>query len=147
MLSTATGKPAEVKVQSSRLCPLLFVVSLSHVIVITFEITDEDAEAPCVMVMGDLTPTTDDDAGFAEQFGPDIYEKQVVIDLNDVSFISSAGINWLLIVNRSFKRAGGRCVICCVPPRVMKAFRLMAIDRALTLADDRDHARQLLKDA
>ncbi|MFO0876704.1 MAG: STAS domain-containing protein [Gemmataceae bacterium] len=48
--------------------------------------------------------------------------QHVVVDMNVVKYISSAGIRPLLTLNKKVRERGGRLILCCLSPEVESVF-------------------------
>ena len=76
-----------------------------------------------------------------------VYQTAVSLDLQDVSFIDSSGIGWLLNHNKRFRESGGKLVIHSIQPNVDNVFRLLNLDQVLNLANDQDDAtKQIIQE-
>ena len=64
----------------------------------------------------------------------------VVVDLQKVSFIDSAGLGTLVGAHRRMRERGGRLRIVRPPPLVARAFELTGLDEVLDMRDDREQA-------
>lgn len=64
----------------------------------------------------------------------------VVVDLQRVTFIDSAGLGTLVGAHRRMRERGGRLRIVRPPPLVARAFELTGLDEVLDLRDDREQA-------
>jgi anti-anti-sigma factor len=88
--------------------------------------------------------TSDDVEGkdpLAGVLGEAGYAARVLLGLEDVNYIDSAGIGWLLRSHHRFRQAGGRLVIHSVPPRVDNVFQMLRMPAVLNLARDERAAR------
>jgi anti-sigma B factor antagonist len=66
--------------------------------------------------------------------------KLVVVDLQRITFIDSAGLGTLVGAHRRMRERGGRLRIVRPPPLVARAFELTGLDEVLELRDDRAQA-------
>jgi len=64
----------------------------------------------------------------------------VVVDLQNITFIDSAGLGTLVGAHRRMRERGGRLRIVRPPPLVARAFELTGLDEVLELRDDRAQA-------
>src|SRR5579872_1701661 len=71
---------------------------------------------------------------FAKLLGPDCFASRVLLNMEQVAFIDSAGIGWLVISHKSFGEAGGILVLYSIPPMVDHVFRLLKMPSVLHLA-------------
>jgi anti-sigma B factor antagonist len=89
-----------------------------------------------VAARGELDLTTV--AEFRETLGGLIVDGQVnlVVDLQDVTFIDSMGLGALVGARRKAHALRGSFAIACRNPTVLRVFRLTGLDRVFTLHDD-----------
>lgn len=64
----------------------------------------------------------------------------IVIDMADVTFISSSGLRVLLLMVRELRRQGGDIRLCAARPQVAEVFHLTGFDRIFELYPTRDAA-------
>jgi anti-anti-sigma factor len=62
--------------------------------------------------------------------------KRVVMDFSAVNAVPSAGIGWLISLNRKFEQGGGKLALHSLRPAVSDSFKFVHIDRILTLCKD-----------
>lgn len=70
---------------------------------------------------------------------------QLVIDLKDVIYISSAGFRTLLITGRAVEQASGRLVLCGIIGQVKKLFDAAAFSELFTILPTLDEAVAILR--
>ena len=68
--------------------------------------------------------------------GPSAYAKRVTLDLNDVSYLDSSGVGWLLACHKRMRQAGGKLVLHSYSPIVSNVFRVLKLERVLDLAEN-----------
>ena len=61
--------------------------------------------------------------------------RSVVVDLNRVDFLDSTGLGVLVGALKRLKLAGGRLALVCDSEKLLKVFRITALDRVFTLPD------------
>ena len=61
-------------------------------------------------------------------------------DLTNTSFIDSTGLAALVAGNNRAKAAGGSVRVVCTQPRILKLFRITALDEVFTIYPDRASA-------
>jgi anti-anti-sigma factor len=59
--------------------------------------------------------------------------REVVVDLSDVTFISSSGLRVLLLLARELRKDGGDVRLCAARPQVAEVFHLTGFDRIFEL--------------
>ncbi|MFN0019085.1 MAG: STAS domain-containing protein [Pirellulaceae bacterium] len=68
--------------------------------------------------------------------GPSAYSKRVMLDLNEVSYLDSSGVGWLLSCHKKMRQGGGRMVVHSYSPIVSNVFRVLKLERVLDLAEN-----------
>jgi anti-anti-sigma factor len=66
--------------------------------------------------------------------------KQIIVDLHDVTFLSSSGLRALLLLARELRKDGGDLVLCALQPQVAEVFHLTGFDQIFTLHHTREEA-------
>ncbi len=74
--------------------------------------------------------------------GPSAYAKRVIMDLNNVSYLDSSGVGWLLSCNKKMKLAGGKLILHSYSPIVSNVLRVLKLERVLDLAADAPSAEK-----
>lgn len=69
---------------------------------------------------------------------------QLLMNMESVDFVNSAGIGALLVLLRLTNQSGGTLVLANVPPRLRRLFNTVGLDRVLPLVDTLDNARNYL---
>jgi anti-anti-sigma factor len=64
-------------------------------------------------------------------------EKQLVVDLGAVEYISSAGLRVLLMLAKKLQGGGGRLVLCAMPDSVRLVFELAGFLSIFEIEDSR----------
>ncbi len=64
----------------------------------------------------------------------------IIVDLHDVTFLSSSGLRALLLLARELRRKGGDLVLCSLQPQVAEVFRLTGFDQIFRLHHTREEA-------
>lgn len=65
---------------------------------------------------------------------------QIVVDLHDVTFLSSSGLRTLLLIARDLRKAGGDMVLCALQPQVAEVFHITGFDQIFELHHTREEA-------
>lgn len=68
--------------------------------------------------------------------GPNGYARRVLVSLEQVRYIDSAGIGWLLSSHKRFQKGGGKLVLHSVPESVMATLKVLRLDTILNIAPD-----------
>jgi anti-sigma B factor antagonist len=63
---------------------------------------------------------------------------QVVVDLSDCEFIDSSGINALVREHSELVEKGGRFIVVCSDPNILKVFEIAGLDRVLEVVSSLD---------
>lgn len=80
----------------------------------------------------------------ADHCGNDIYDKQVLLNLEAVKHIDSTGVEWLLASHKQFQETGGRLVLHSATPTVSQLLKMMRMHLVLNLANDEKSAMEKL---
>ena len=72
---------------------------------------------------------------------------RLVIDFNEVSYISSAGFRTLLITERVVEQASGGMVLCGITGEMLRLFKLAGFYDLFTILPNRDDAVAKLRTA
>jgi anti-anti-sigma factor len=75
--------------------------------------------------------------------GADGYARKVLLNLEQVSFIDSAGIGWLLSVHKRFQKGGGKLILHTLPETIQLTLKVLRLDTVLNIADSEADARAL----
>jgi anti-anti-sigma factor len=78
--------------------------------------------------------------------GPDVYTKQLLIDLTRAPMVDSSGISWLIAAHKRCREKGGRLVIHSYTPPVANTLRLLKMDRVLSLCPSQRDAEALARE-
>jgi anti-sigma B factor antagonist len=113
-----------------------------------FRIRERDAERATILdVEGEIHVST------APQFSEllnatvDAGRTALVLDLTGVSFIDSTGLSVLLTALRKVTRAGGRMVLVCSNPTVLRLFEITRLDTTFEIQPELDAALSLVQAA
>lgn len=82
----------------------------------------------------------------ADLLGPEVYTRQVLIDLSKAPMVDSSGIGWLIASHKRFKERGGRVVVHSYQPLVANTLRLLKMDKVLTLAGTLREAETIVRE-
>ena len=63
-----------------------------------------------------------------------------VIDLSHVSYMGSATLGLMVNLRQQVKAAGGKLILCSLPPTLMQIFRTCCMERLFTITRTRDEA-------
>ena len=99
-----------------------------------------------VAVKGRLDSSNAD--GLKERLSEIIHSgsSRLVIDLQDVIYISSAGFRTLLITARTVDKASGSMVLCGIAGEVKRLFDVAAFNELFTIVPTREDALRALAD-
>jgi len=107
-------------------------------------LTSEDDNAIWVACQGEIGqasfPANIHDP-LEDLLGAACYQRQVVVDLGQASFIDSSGISWLLACHQRFLAKGGKLILHSVPPMIDQVLRLLRLHGVLTILADQSAAR------
>lgn len=94
----------------------------------------------CVGVSGRLDSTS------ASNFEQTVNEKSgdnknpVVLDLENLSYISSAGLRAILLLTKTASAKGSKLVLCTLPPQVEEVFKISGFDKIIPIYQSRTEA-------
>jgi anti-anti-sigma factor len=77
----------------------------------------------------------------AKLLGANWAQMRVLFDMNDVGYIDSATVGWLIESQKNIKTAGGKLVLYRVQPQVKQVFDLLRVGRVITMTADESEAR------
>jgi anti-anti-sigma factor len=77
--------------------------------------------------------------------GVDGYARKVLVNLEQVRFIDSAGIGWLLSNHKRFQKAGGKLVLYSVPESVQLTLKILRLDTILHIAENEAEAAAMAR--
>lgn len=77
--------------------------------------------------------------------GGDVYQKRVLLSLERITFLDTAGISWMLTQHKGFTQGGGLLVFCSIPPQFRSMLSLLQVDQVLRIADDEQAGRLLIQ--
>lgn len=69
---------------------------------------------------------------------------KVIISLQGLEYISSAGIGLLLSVDRAMKKTGGKLVLADVPAKIARIFDVLGFSKILTITKNLETAASVL---
>ena len=75
------------------------------------------------------------------------YAGKVLVDLEKVAYIDSAGVGWFIGCHKQFREAGGMLVLHSIPVQVNQIFQLLQMHKVLHLAKDAAAALALAQGA
>ncbi|HYV38779.1 MAG TPA: STAS domain-containing protein [Gemmataceae bacterium] len=103
-------------------------------------LTSEDDAVTCVACEGEISQSrfaNNSNNPLEDLLGVNCYDRRVVMDLGQASFIDSSGICWLLACHKRFLASSGHMVLYSVPPMIDQVLRLLQLHTLLTLKADR----------
>lgn len=65
---------------------------------------------------------------------------KLLLDLNDVSYINSAGLRMLLSVKKKVKGLAGTFIVCNLKTEVMEIMKICGFDHVLDIANNEEEA-------
>ena len=83
-----------------------------------------------------LTFPSADSMLFDEILGPDWASQRVLLNMDQVHYLNSSAIGWLLNVRKTFRAAGGRLVLHSLQPQVLRVLDMLKIGKVIPLAAD-----------
>ena len=107
---------------------------------------DDAGPAPVVTVSGEI------DIAAAPQLRQHLMQlverpcKTIIVDLAEVQFMDSTGLNVFSAVRKRMQALDGRLILAGAQPPVIRLFQLSAMDRLFTIVGDREEAFALLSE-
>jgi anti-sigma B factor antagonist len=68
--------------------------------------------------------------------------KDLILDFSGIEFMDSAGLGGLVLLIRSYRQAGRKCILAAAPPLVAKIFKITAIERMTQVLPSLESALQ-----
>jgi anti-anti-sigma factor len=84
---------------------------------------------------------------FVDLFGPTIFSRKVLLNLQSSHYLDSTGVEWLLSNHKRFNAAGGKLVIHSFNPVMSQILKMMRMDLVLNLAKDENAALEMVNGA
>ena len=72
-------------------------------------------------------------------------DKNVVLDLADLTYISSAGLRVILMTAKTLQKQKAKFAICSLAPSIQEVFRISGFDRIIPIHDSLDDALTALQ--
>ncbi len=66
----------------------------------------------------------------------------IVLDLEELSYISSAGLRAILLITKGVKAKGGSLVLCSLPNQIEEVFKISGFDKVIPIHPDKETAAQ-----
>ena len=100
-------------------------------------VTTQEQNCVILALSGRMDATTAVDFDNAAQAVLKEGHTRLVVDLQDLVYMSSAGLRSLLSLAKAVKNAGGQLCFCCLQPMVAEVFRISGFDRMLSVYTER----------
>ncbi len=71
--------------------------------------------------------------------------KTIIIDMNELEFLSSAGVGSILGTIETSREAGGDIIICNVPESILHILKILDLTDYLTITENKDKALGLAR--
>jgi len=68
-----------------------------------------------------------------------------VVDLAQVTYLSSGGLRVLLVIAKELRERGGQVVLCCAQPNVARVLRITGFSEIFPSFDTREAALRALE--
>ena len=110
-------------------------------------IQDKEGEAVRISAAGRITQDRFSAAidPLCELLGDEIYDHNLLIDLQQADFVDSSGINWLIKSHKKFQENGHQMILHSIPPVVSNAIRVLRLDLFFKIADSEADAIRLIQ--
>lgn len=70
---------------------------------------------------------------------------KIILDLSEITYVSSAGLRMLLSVKKQLKSVSGQLVVSGLRPEVLDIMKICGFDHVLEIAKNKDEAQRLFK--
>jgi anti-sigma B factor antagonist len=80
----------------------------------------------------------------SQLLGATAYNRTLLLDLGHAEHIDSTGLNWLLILHRRTREAGGRLVLHSIPPLVDNVLKVLRLNLVFEIAPNKEAAQRLI---
>jgi anti-anti-sigma factor len=112
-----------------------------------FSVTEDHGQVAHVTVQGclnqsDIAPPIDP---IRAVLGPNGYQRTVLLDLRESSYLDSMCIGWLLSTHKRFREQGGKLILHSLQPVASNAISLLRLNTVFQLAADKEQALQLVR--
>ncbi len=77
---------------------------------------------------------------FNELNGASVFDRCVMFDVSDVTFLDSNGIGWFVAVDSQFRKGGGKLILHSPSPVLQRIFAMMKMTTVITVASTRKAA-------
>lgn len=75
--------------------------------------------------------------------GPKVWRHKVLLNLENVSFLDTGGISWLVNCQERFHNAGGLLILHSISSRVSLVLKLLHMEKVLSIAADLSAAQAI----
>jgi anti-anti-sigma factor len=98
-----------------------------------------------IQCIGEITQHAlwESDNPLEKLLGPSGFGGKVLLSLDQVDYIDSAGVGWLITCHKQCRDAGGMLVLHSIPIQVQHIFQLLQMHKVLNLAKDLAAAQAL----
>ena len=76
--------------------------------------------------------------------GPGWNSRRVIVNMDQVTYLDSSAIGWLITSQKAFRAAGGYIVLHSLQPRVKQVLAMLRFERVVPLADNAEAAREMI---
>jgi anti-anti-sigma factor len=77
--------------------------------------------------------------------GPTTFTRKVILNMENVNFLDSSGLSWLVACHKRFQQQGGRMILCSISPRIFQVLNFCRMDRLFAVTEDEAEARARLQ--
>jgi len=78
-----------------------------------------------------------------ELLGKDAYKNRVLLSFEDVKYVDSNGLAWLVVCHKRFSEGGGALVLHTLPEVVRNVMKIVRLDQVFLLAENADEAGKI----
>ena len=102
--------------------------------------TERDADILSVWLHGRLEGSSSEELQDALESALTASDRALILDLKDLSYISSAGLRVILLTSKKLLDRDAHFGLCSVPETVLEVLRMSGFDNFLSIHDDREGA-------
>ena len=72
----------------------------------------------------------------------EVGRRKLLLNFNNVEYLSSAALGKLITLNKKLQAAGGRLILCNIDPQIYEVFEITKLDRFFNIQKEEQAALQ-----
>src|SRR4051812_3363337 len=72
----------------------------------------------------------------------EVGRRKLLLNFNNVEYLSSAALGKLITLNKKLQAAGGRLILCNIDPQIYEVFEITKLDRLFNIQREEQQALQ-----